>query len=152
MAEESEKKMKIKKYIFNGFGFPVELKNVPAREIRGSIEPVINYKDLALKVISEICSDENEAPLTGNQVRFLRQHLNMTTREFGAFTENTHVAVLKWEKSGDEATVMSASTEMILRLKVLESLGIAPAKFFKVFQNMRIDRDHESSGLVHLSL
>lgn len=62
--------MKIKKCIFNGFGFPVELHNVPAREIRGSIESIINYKSLAAKVISEICSDENTNPLTGRQVFF----------------------------------------------------------------------------------
>lgn len=36
--------MKIKKWIFNGFGFPIELKNVPLREkFGGNLEPVINY-------------------------------------------------------------------------------------------------------------
>lgn len=144
--------MKIKKYVFSGFGFPIELKNVPAREIRGSIEPVINYKELALKLISELCSDENDAPLTGNQVRFLRNHLNMTTRQFGDFTDSTNAAVTKWEKCADDATMMSASTEKMLRLKVLEKVGVEPAKFLQVFKNMQINRGHESSALIQLSL
>jgi len=121
-------------HIFNGFGFPIELKNVPARE---GIEPVINYKDLALKVISEICSNENDASLTGNQVRFLRNHLKMTIREFGDFTDSTHSAVAKWEKCGDDSTMMNASTEKMLRLKVLQEVGVEPAKFFEVFKKMR---------------
>lgn len=144
--------MRIRKYIFNGFGFPIELKNVPAKEIRGSIEPILNYRNLALKVISEICSDENDSPLTGNQVRFLRSHLNMTTREFGEFTDSTNAAVTKWEKCGDEATMMSTSTEKILRLKVLESVGVKPAEFFQVFKKMQINRESESTGLIQLSL
>lgn len=135
--------MKIKKYIFNGFGFPVELQNVPAKEIRGNIEPVINYKNLALRVISEICSDENENPLTGRQVFFLRNHLGMTLREFGKLLEVTHPVIKQWEKCDDNPTKMSDSTEKILRLKMLESIGTKPARFMEVFKNLDIDRDSE---------
>ena len=137
--------MKIKRHIFNGFGFPVELHNVPAKEIRGSIEPIINYKNLTLKVIIQICSDENENPLTGRLVFFLRNHLGMTLREFGKLLEVTHPVIKKWEQCGDHSTKMSDSTEKILRLKMLESIGIKPAQFMKVFQNLDIDRDSEAS-------
>lgn len=137
--------MKIKKLIFNGFGFPIELHNVPAKEIRGSIEPIINYKDLALKVISEVCSDENKMPLTGRQVFFLRNHLQMTIREFGKFLEVTHPAVKKWEEAGDAATKMSDATEKILRLKVLDSIGIKPSQFVKVFKKLDIEHNKKSS-------
>ena len=137
--------MKIKKYIFNGFGFPVELNNVPTREIRGKIEPIINYKNLAVKVVSEICSDENKSPLTGKQVFFLRNHLGMTLREFGKLLEVTHPVIKQWEKCNDEPTKMSDSTEKILRLKMLESIGTKPARFMEVFQNLDIDREREAS-------
>ncbi len=144
--------MKIKKWIFNGFGFPIELKNVPAREIRGNLEPVINYKSLAKKVISEICSDENEAPLTGRQVFFLRNHLEMTIREFGEFTDSTHAAVKKWENCQDNPTMMSASAEKMLRLKVLERVGVEPAKFLEVFKRMEINREAEQRSTIQISL
>jgi DNA-binding transcriptional regulator YiaG len=145
--------MKIKKYIFNGFGFPVELHNVPAREIRGSIEPIINYKSLAAKVISEICSDENTNPLTGRQVFFLRNHLRMTLREFGKLLEVTHPVIKQWEKCDDKSTKMSDSTEKILRLKMLESIGTKPARFMEAFQNLYIDRENEANhSLPRISL
>lgn len=144
--------MKIKKWIFNGFGFPIELKNVPAREIRGSIEPVINYKELALKVISEICSDENDAPLTGRQVFFLRNHLGMTIRKFGEFTDSTHAAVKKWENCLDNPTMMSASSEKMLRLKVLERVGVEPAEFLEVFKKMEINRHAELRSMIQITL
>ncbi|MEN0060111.1 MAG: hypothetical protein AAGB31_14830 [Bdellovibrio sp.] len=145
--------MKIKRYIFNGFGFPVELQNVPAKEIRGSIEPIINYKSLALKVISEICSDENKSPLTGRQVFFLRNHLGMTLREFGKLLEVTHPVIKQWEKCNDDPTKMSDATEKILRLKMLESIGTKPARFLEVFQNLDIDREGEvSHSLLQIAL
>ena len=144
--------MKIKRYVFNGFGFPIVLKNVPAREIRGSIEPVINYKELAIKVISELCSDENDSPLTGNQVRFLRNHLGMTTRQFGTFTDSTNAAVTKWENCKDEPTKMSSATETVLRLKILGKIGVEPAKFQQIFIKMHINREHENTALFQLSL
>lgn len=145
--------MKIKRYIFKGFGFPVELHNVPAREIRGSIEPIINYKNLAIMVISEICSDENTNPLTGRQVFFLRNHLNMTLREFGKMLEVTHPVVKQWEKCDDHSTKMSDSTEKILRLKMLQAIGMKPTRFMEVFQNLDIDRDaEENQSLLQIAL
>jgi DNA-binding transcriptional regulator YiaG len=144
--------MKIKKYMFNGFGFPVELTNVPAREVRGSIEPIINYKNLAIKVVTEICSDENSSPLTGHQVFFLRNHLGMTLREFSNLLEVTHPVVKQWEKCEDEPTKMSDSTEKILRLKMLEFIGTKPIRFMEVFQNLDIDRDLEERAPLQIAL
>jgi DNA-binding transcriptional regulator YiaG len=146
-------KTKIKKWVFNGFGFPIELHNVAAREVRGSLEPVINYKDLAKKVISEICSDENEAPLTGRQVFFLRSHLGMTIRDFGTFVDATHAAVKKWENNKDKATQMTAPMEKMLRLKVLEKTGIKATEFFVTFKNMKIDRDkHATNTMIQITM
>lgn len=137
--------MKIKKLIFNGFGFPIELHDIPAKEIRGNIEPIINYRNLALKVISEICSAENKIPLTGRQVFFLRNHLQMTIRDFGKFLEVTHPAVKKWEDAGDAVTKMSDSTEKILRLKVLDFIGIKPSKFLEIFKKLDIEHNKKPS-------
>lgn len=144
--------MKIKKYMFNGFGFPVELTNVSAREVRGSIEPIINYKNLAIKVVSEICSDENSRPLTGHQVFFLRNHLGMTLREFSHLLEVTHPVVKQWENCKDAPTKMSDSTEKILRLKMLEFIGTKPIRFMEVFQNLDIDRDIEGRAPLQIAL
>lgn len=143
--------MKIKKYIFNGFGFPVELRNVPAREIRGSIEPIINYKYLAEKVIAEICSDENKNPLTGRQVFFLRNHSEMTLREFGELLGVTHANVKKWENCEDSPTKMNKPTEKILRLEMLSSIGMSASDFKEVFENMDIGQPRPQ-GILQIAL
>lgn len=137
--------MKLKKYLFGGFGFPIELQNVPARLVLGEYEPVINYKDLANAVIVIICSDENKKPLTGKQVFFIRNHFEMTIRDFGAWLEVTHAAVKKWENCGDKATNMSDSAEKVLRLKCLDKLGLKPTEFVKIFKKMDIDRNIKNS-------
>ncbi|MEK7355236.1 MAG: hypothetical protein AAB250_02225, partial [Bdellovibrionota bacterium] len=61
---KSEKK--IKKMIYNGFGFPVVLNDVAAKMVLGNLEPVINYKTLGAEVIEALC--QKATPLTGNQV------------------------------------------------------------------------------------
>lgn len=143
---------KIKNLVFNGFGFPIELRNVPTIEVRGSIEPNINYKNLARKVIAELCSSANHSPLTGRQVFFLRHELGMTTREFGDFVNATHAAVVKWEKRGDLPTLMNMANEIVLRLKVLNQLGVKPAMFLDVI-NLNIDvKAEESSQPLRIAL
>lgn len=136
---------KIKNLIFNGFGFPIELRNVPTIEVRGSLEPNINYKNLAQKVIAELCSSANHSPLTGRQVFFLRQKLELTTREFGSLVDASHAAVVKWEKRGDLPTLMSKANEILLRLKVLNRLGMKPAMFLDVI-NLEIEAPANNSA------
>ena len=137
---------KIKKIKFNGFGFPIELKNVPTIEVRGSVEPHINYKTLAKKVVAELCSIENHSSLTGRQVFFLRQQLQMTTREFGSFMGATHAAVVKWEKRGDLSTLMNKANEILLRLKVLNYLGVKPAICLEVLNLVIEANDHNHAS------
>lgn len=130
---------KIKVFEFNGFGFPIVLTNVPTLIVRGKSAPNINYKSLAKIVVSELCSEANHAPLSGHQVFFLRQQLQMTTRSFGQLVNSSHVAVLKWEKRGDLPALMSKANEIVLRLRVLNELKVKPAMFIDIIQNLQID-------------
>lgn len=76
----------------------------------------------------------------------------MTTREFGDFTDSTNAAVTKWEKCGDDVTMMSSSTEKMLRLQILERVGVESAKFLQVFKKMNIDRKQSTLSIIQLSL
>lgn len=65
-------------------------------------------------------------PFTVTRARtgqFVRQSFEMTLQEFGKRFDVSHVAVLKWEKSGDKLTPMAWSMEKDLRLFILTRQG-----------------------------
>ena len=108
-------------HIDRGFGFPVKLLNVPMTKIRGEWTPAINYNLLAQVVLRELC--EKEGRLTGNEVRFIRQHFEMTLQAFAKRCGVTHPGVLKWEKMKNKPTGMNWSSEKDIRLFVLLKLS-----------------------------
>ncbi len=114
-------KRKIRRsHIDHGFGFPVKLLNVPMTKVRVGWTPAINYNLLAEVVLKELC--EKEGRLTGNEVRFIRQHFEMTLQEFAKRFGLTHPGVLKWESQKNRTTGMNWATEKDIRLFALLKL------------------------------
>ena len=108
-------------HIDHGFGFPVKLLNVPMTKVRGEWTPAINYNLLADVVLRELC--EKEGRLTGSEVRFMRQHFEMTLQAFAKRFGVTHPGVLKWERMKKKPTGMNWATEKDIRLFVLLKLS-----------------------------
>lgn len=106
---------KIKKiHIDHGFGFPVKLLNVSMAKVRGEWTPTINYNLLSQVVLKELC--EKEGKLTGNEVRFIRQHFELTLQQFAKRFGVSHPAVLKWEAKNNKPTDMNWATEKDIRI------------------------------------
>lgn len=118
-SKDMEKKIK-RSHIDNGFGFPVKLLNVPMTKIRGEWTPAINYNLLAKVVLKELC--EKDSKLTGSEVRFIRQHFEMTLQQFAKRFGVTHPAVMKWEGMKNNSTGVNWATEKDIRLFVLHKL------------------------------
>jgi hypothetical protein len=110
-----------KVFVDYGFGFPVNLKNVPMVKVRGHWTPNINYNVLTKAVL--IALAHKVSRLTGDEVKFIRNHFEMTLEDFAKRFSVTHVAVLKWEKSGEKSTSMNWSTEKDMRLYILHKLS-----------------------------
>lgn len=125
-----EKKIK-KIHIDNGFGFPVKLLNVPMIKIRGEWTPSINYKLLAKIVLKELC--EKEQKLTGNEVRFIRQYLEMNLLDFAKRFVVTHPCVLKWEATMNKPTGMNWATEKDIRLFTLSKLTSSSKELVELY-------------------
>jgi transcriptional regulator with XRE-family HTH domain len=115
-----ERKIK-RSHIDLGFGFPVKLLNVPMTKVRGEWTPAINYNLLAEVVLRELC--EKDRKLSGSEVRFIRQHFEMTLQQFAKRFGVTHPAVMKWEKMSSKSTDMSWAIEKDIRLFVLYKLA-----------------------------
>lgn len=106
-------------FLYEGLGFPIELQHVEMVNIGGEWHPKIDVRYVASQVIQQLAIQE--APLTGNQVKFIRSYFVMPLREFGKkVVHESHTAVSKWEKKGDEPTNMNENTEQVLRLYIIE--------------------------------
>lgn len=115
--------MKVKNYKWNGFGFPIIFAELPAAKIRGELVPDVDWNEIGKLVAAFICSQQ-EIPLNGNQVKFLRNYLSKNLREFAKFVGVKHQSIMRWEKHGNMPAQIEAHIEIVLRLKVLKELGV----------------------------
>ena len=109
-----------KRYVYEGFGFPVVLRNVPMVKVRDDWTPKIDYNDLAVDVLQALT--HKPWRLTGDEVRFIRLHFEMTLTQFADRFSVSHPAVIKWEDAQDETTSMRWSVEKDIRLFILDRL------------------------------
>lgn len=106
-------------FLYEGLGFPIKLEHVEMIKIQGDWHPKIDVRYIADEVIKKLATQEER--LTGNQVKFIRSYFSMPLREFGEkVVHESHAAVNKWEKCGDEITNMNENTEQVLRLYIIE--------------------------------
>jgi hypothetical protein len=124
-----------KEFIDTGFGFPIRLVNVPMVKVRGVWTPKINYNDLALVVLRALA--HKECRLTGNEIKFIRTHFEMTLQEFAKRFCITHVGVMKWEKAKDQQTVMNWTTEKDIRLFVLTRLAAKAQELANLYNELQ---------------
>ena len=127
------KKQKIEKeIIYEGLGFPIILRKVPMVELRGIWTPDIDLNVLQKVVLLALA--HHPVDLTGNQIRFIRTWLGLTQSDFGKLFGVTHVAIVKWEKTGNTASKMNLSTQRDLRLYLLDQLLTRDEDFRKAFK------------------
>lgn len=122
------------RYIDHGFGFQVILRHVPMVKVRGEWTPAVDYNLLAKEVLMLLARLDGR--LTGNQVKFIRQHFELTLQQFAERFAVTHPAVHKWERAGDRPTGMNWGTEKDIRLFVLNSIERRPQSLCELYQQL----------------
>ncbi len=125
--------MKLKNYEWNGFGFPIIFEELPAIKVRGELVPDVEWNEIAGIIVELICLDE-DSPLIGNQVKFIRSHLNMSLREFAKFMGVTHVSVMRWEETGKKSAKIGRHIEIVMKIKVLKHIHSALENINKAVQ------------------
>lgn len=123
---------------YDGLGFPVMLLNFPCIEVRGIQVPNIDYNELQRNVLLILCRQQQ--PFTGNEVRFIRQYLQMTYMQFAQRFGVTHASVIHWEKSGNEYARIQPTTELCIRLCVLDLLHAKNKLFRETFRNFNYSK------------
>lgn len=139
------KKKKKQTFVFEGLGFPIKLINVPMKKILGEWCIDINMNKLMLVVLEALI--HKPTALTGDELRFIRSYLVMTTTEFGKTFGVSHVAVLKWES---EKNRVSPALELYIRLFVLDHLKAKDKEFRLFYQELRLEQlSKEPKGKIH---
>lgn len=134
------KKKIAKNYTYEGLGFPLKLTNVELVFIDNEWHPKIDVRKVANDTIKKLAAQKTR--LTGNQVRFIRSYFAMSLRQFAKKVVNeSHMAVSKWEKYGDEPTHMDDNIEVMLRLYIYEKTSMKTttqkSKFFDKYLELR---------------
>jgi len=125
----------IRKYVEDGNGFPIVLRNVTMRWLQGDWVANINYNWLFEETALFLA--RKPARLTGAEVRFLRNYYGMTYQQFGDMFGVAPQAVMKWEKTGAQPTRMAWTTEKDLRLTILERAKVSRSAFLDAFRALR---------------
>jgi transcriptional regulator with XRE-family HTH domain len=138
------KKTKKDTFIWEGLGFPIRLINVPMRKVFGEWVLDINLEYFQKIVLLTLA--RKPASLSGAELRFIIDYLQISTREFAQLFGVTHAAVLKWE---NEKSRMNPCTEVCVRLYILDYLKIADKEFRRSYlkishQNLSNSESEES--------
>ena len=110
----------LKKYTYNGLGFPIELNNVEMISFNGESHPKIDVKKVADSAIKSLISQKSR--LTGNQIKFIRSYFSLSLRDFAIVVNESHMAVKKWEDFKDRSTNMDKNIEIMLRLHIFDRI------------------------------
>ena len=144
-------------FLYEGLGFPIELENVEMINLSGEWLPKIDVHQVADEAIKKLATQESR--LTGNQIKFIRSYFSMPLREFGEkVVHETHTAVSKWEKKGNDITSMNENTEQVLRLFIIEQTQTQTknqqADFYKNFQKSKLffNAKDKSTQIVHINM
>ena len=111
----------VKNFCYDGLGFPIDLAQVELIEIDGEWHPKLDVKLIANEAIEALAYQDGR--LTGDQIKFIRHYFLMTLRAFGKdVAHETHAAVDKCEKYGEQVTSLNDNTECMIRLYILEQV------------------------------
>ena len=127
-----KKNRKIETFIYEDLGFPICLVNCPMKKVFGQWMLDINLAQLQETVLRVLI--HKSASLNKDELRFIRKYFEMTTTKFGQFFGVTHAAVLKWE-SGQVRP--QPTTEILIRLFVLENLSAKSDEFMQLYHEIR---------------
>ncbi len=122
-------------FVYEGFGFPVVLLDVPMVRSRGVWTPDIDYEKLARNVLRRLAL--HPARLTGQEIRFIRHSMDLTLKQFAHRFGVTHPAVVQWEQCGAKPTRMAWALEKDIRLEILRSQPApSAARFVEAYEEL----------------
>lgn len=107
-------------FIYEALGFPIRLVNAPLKKIYGEWAFDFSMGVFQKAVLNAIA--RKHPPITGQELRFIIDYFEMSYKDFARIFTVSPITVVEWEK---EETKMNPSTEVCLRLYILNYLNIS---------------------------
>lgn len=111
------KDRKVKTFVYEAFGFPVKLINVPMRKVIGEWVLDVDFQSLQKAILRELIN--KQAPLSGAELKFIRKYFELSTTDFGVILGVSHASISKWE---NEKAKPPSSADIYIRLYALDYL------------------------------
>lgn len=99
----------IEKYIFEGFGFPIILRNIVVDKHNGEEFPDIDYNELELSMVKALIASPQA--LNGSHLKFLRKFMKTSLRDIADELGVSHAQIKNWEDNVNEQTGMLPEIE-----------------------------------------
>lgn len=125
------KDRKIKTFIYEAFGFPVLLINVPMRRIVGEWVIDVDFHALEKAILRSVIN--KPVPLSGAEIKFIRKYLYLSTTDFGKIFDVSHAAISKWES---EKARPPAAADVYIRLYLLDHLSAKDKEFRSLYNKI----------------
>jgi DNA-binding transcriptional regulator YiaG len=141
------KDKKRKTLIYTGLGFPIRLINAPMRKVYGKWAFDFSmgvFQEAVLHILAT-----KPSSLTGPEIRFIIDYLELSYRDFAKLLGVSHAAVVKWEK---EKSKMNPNTEVSLRLYILNYLKVTDQEFRKRYLELQQNLSNAESEKTPLDI
>lgn len=136
--KKMKERKRVAKFVYEGLGFPILLMNVPMIKVFDIWTPDIDYNLFQKQVL--IALAHRSFPFTGDELRFIRTYFELTFQRFASQFGVTHAAVMKWENRKEKIAKIQPSTEMCIRLFILEKLGVSNDRFRSIFRTFDLSK------------
>lgn len=121
---------------YYGAGVPVVISVVELESFGSDWIPLLDYEKLEDILARKVGTKSTR--LTGNDVRFLRQWLEISMADLAECFGYTAPAVHRWQQRRSRPAGMHWTAEIQLRLLVLDKLGVSPTVFRKSFRDLLV--------------
>lgn len=105
----------VNNYEYQGLGVPVKLKQVKLVNIRGDWYPKIDVEQVAAELFESLLKKARTTPLTGEEIEFIRIHLNLSQTQFSQTLEIARATLARWEKAGAQVPKTRKNYQTVLQ-------------------------------------
>lgn len=139
------KDKKTSTFVYEGLGIPVRLINVPMKKMLGQWFIDINMETLQRVILEALI--HKPFSLTGAELRYIRNYMEMSCADFGKTFGVSHVAVVKWE---NEKNGISPALELYIRLYMMTYLKAKDKEFRALYNDLSLDKlSKKRDGKIH---
>lgn len=132
------KKQRFAKFVYNGLGFPIELRNVELVRVRDIWTPNINLNELSKKAYEALALRPGR--MTAAEVRFVRHYNRLDVVSFAAKIQVSAEKVLAMESlkrrpGNAHRTGLGLLESLMVRSFVISTIRSAHPKAIMVYEN-----------------